>query len=167
MRSFKLCLFISLIFAASSQCFSQAKYDKAIKATETLYESGDYGKAISGLEKFKKKAFKKLGQQNAYTAKYYYLMAKYRLASGQITDFETNVQAAISSSVINNKDFSQKHGQMLADIGELYILNGSYRVARGYLDQSKKIFDEGKFWTDDIKARWNVLNAEAMTGQGY
>src|SRR6185369_8854254 len=139
MKSFKFILLVSLIFTVSSQCFSQAKYDKAIKATETSYETGDYRKAISGLEKFKKKAFKKLGQQNAYTAKYYFLMAKYQLASGQITDFETNVQTAISSSVINNKEFSQKHGQLLADVGELYILNGSYRQGREYLDRSKKI----------------------------
>ena len=160
-------LFTGLLFFISFHLLAQAKYDKAIKATETSYEIGEYRKAISGLEKFKKKAFKKLGQQNAYSAKYYYLMAKYQLASGQITDFESNVQTALSSSVINNKESSQKHGQLLADVGELYILNGSYRVAREYLNQSKKILDDGKFWTDGIKARWNVLLAEALTGQGY
>ncbi len=167
MKSFKFLLFIGLILTVSGQCFSQAKYDKSVKATETSYEIGEYRKAISGLEKFKKKAFKKLGQQNAYTAKYYFLMAKYHLASGRITDFESNVQTAISSSLINNKENSQKHGQLLADIGELHILNGSYRVGREYLDQSKKVLDAGSFWSDEIKARWNVLYAEALTGQGY
>jgi len=58
MKVFKFYLFIGLILTVSSQSFSQAKYDKAVKATETSYEIGEYRKAISGLEKFKKKAFK-------------------------------------------------------------------------------------------------------------
>jgi CHAT domain-containing protein len=167
MKTHKPVLLIGLTLLISFHLTGQAKYDKAIKATEVSYEIGDYRKAISGLEKFKKKAFKKLGQQNAYTAKYHYLLAKYHLASGQITDFENSVQTAISSSLINNKENSQKHGQLLANVGELYILNGSYRLGREYLNQSKKVLDEGKFWNDDIKARWNVLYAEALTGQGY
>ncbi len=121
----------------------------------------------SGLEKFKSKAFKKLGAQNAYTANYYYLMAKYHLATGKITDFESSVQTAISTSIVSNKESSQKHGQRLADIAELYILNGSFKVARDYLDRSKKILVEGNFMTDAIKARWGMLQAEAFTGQGY
>ncbi|MGC4020728.1 MAG: CHAT domain-containing protein [Cyclobacteriaceae bacterium] len=156
-----------LLFAIPASLFAQAKYDKAIKATDVAYESGDYKKAISGLEKFKKKAFKKLGPQNAYTVTYYYLMAKNCLGSGRINDFESNVQTAISSSVVNNKEDSKKHGQLLSDIAELYVLNGSFRVAREYLDKSKKILDAGAFMTDDIKAKWNIRYAEALTGQGY
>src|SRR5258708_6036249 len=166
MKAHKLILFIALI-SVSTKTFSQAKYDKAIKATEDKYEIGDYRKAISGLEKFKSKAFKKLGAQNAYTANYYYLMAKYHLATGKITDFESSVQTAISTSIVSNKESSQKHGQRLADIAELYILNGSFKVARDYLDRSKKIRVEGNFMTDAIKARWGMLQAEAFTGQGY
>ncbi|MBI1768208.1 MAG: CHAT domain-containing protein [Bacteroidetes bacterium] len=166
MKARKLILFIVLI-SIVSEAFSQAKYDKAIKATQDKYEIGDYRKAISGLEKFKNKAFKKLGAQNAYTANYYYLLAKYHLATGKITEFENSVQTAISTSIAANKENSQKHGQRLADIAELYILNGSHRVARGYLDQAKKILVEGNFMTDAIKARWGVLQAEALTGQGY
>ncbi|MBS1681145.1 MAG: CHAT domain-containing protein [Bacteroidetes bacterium] len=147
--------------------FAQAKYDKAIKATEVSYEAGDYKKAISRLEKFKKKAFKKLGTQNKYTATYYYLMAKNCLASGRITDFEGNAQTAITSNVSINNEQSQKHGELLSDIGELYVLNGSYRVAREYLEQSKKILDAGNFMTEDNKAKWGIRYAEALTGQGY
>lgn len=166
MKVYKPILFISLISVVSG-ALGQAKYDKAIKATLDKYEIGDYRKAISGLEKFKSKAFKKLGQQNAYTANYYYLMAKYHLATGKITDFENSVQTAISSSIVTSKESSQRHGQRLADIAELYILNGSYKVARDYLNQSKKILVDGNFMTDAIKARWGVLQAEALTGQGY
>jgi hypothetical protein len=62
-------VFLSLICV--SQSVGQAKYDKMLKAAETNYEAGNYSKAFSGLEKFKKKAFKKLGQQNVYTPTYF------------------------------------------------------------------------------------------------
>jgi len=68
----KFLVLIGLISLMYSELMSQAKYDKAIKATEDKYETGDYRKAISALEKFKAKAFKKLGPQNAYTANYHY-----------------------------------------------------------------------------------------------
>lgn len=167
MKARKTLFLIGLTLIIHFQSMSQAKYDKAIKATEDKYEQGDYRKAITGLEKFKSKAFKKLGEKNAYTANYYYLLAKYHLAAGKITDFEGNVQTAISSSIVTNTESSQKHGQRIADIAELYILSGSYRIAKDYLTISKKILDEGKFWTDGIKARWNVLQSEALVGQGY
>src|SRR6185295_1793336 len=166
MKPNSLILFSCLIFASLLAC-AQAKYDKMVAASETAYEIGDYSKAISNLEKFKKKAFKKLGQQNSYTPTYYLYTAKYLLASGKIKDFETNVETAVSSSILNNKETSQKHGQLLADIAELYILNGSYRVARDYLDQSKKTLEAGAFMTDANKARYNLLLAEILTGQGY
>jgi CHAT domain-containing protein len=169
MKTYNLIHLTGLFALVSISCpvLSQAKYDKMVNASEVAYETGDYKRAISNLEKFKKNAFKKLGQQNAYTATYYLLMAKYRLASGKIKDFETNVEAAISASEISNRENSLKHGQLLADIGELYILNGSYRVAREYLDRAKKILDAGAFMTEALTARWHLLYAEALIGQGY
>src|SRR5579859_852470 len=166
MKTCPLALLVCFIFSIHFVS-AQAKYDKMVNAAEIAYEAGDYKKALSNLEKFKKKAFKKLGQQNAYTATYYFLKAKYHLASGQIKDFETNVDVAISSTIINSKENSQKHGQLLTDVAELYILNGSYRVALEYLDRSKKILDAGAFMTEAIKARWSTLYAEAQIGQGF
>jgi len=149
-----------LIFV-SSLAGAQAKYDKMVAASEVAYETGDYKKAISNLEKFKKKAFKKLGQQNPYTPTYYLLTAKYLLASGKIRDFESNVELAVSSGLIVDKTNVPIYGKLLMDIGELYILNGSYRVAREYLDQAKKILDASAL------PHWSLLYAEALTGQGY
>ncbi|HTH57554.1 MAG TPA: CHAT domain-containing tetratricopeptide repeat protein [Cyclobacteriaceae bacterium] len=166
MKARKILFLIGLI-PLHFHSLGQAKNDKALKATEDKYEIGDYRKAIAGLEKFKSKVFKKLGPQNPYTANYYYLLAKYQLGAGKITDFESAVQTAISTSIVTNTESSQKHGQRIADIAELYILNGSYRVAKDYLAASKKIQEEGKFWTDGGKARWSVLQSEALTGQGY
>jgi len=166
MKIDSLILIVCLIFV-SLLADAQAKYDKMVAASEAAYETGDYKKAISSLEKFKKKAFKKLGPQNAYTPTYYLLTAKYLLASGKIKDFETNAQTAISSSILNNKETSEKHGQLLSDVAELYVLNGSYRVAKEYLEQSKKVLEAGAFMTESNKARWNLLLAEVLTGQGY
>lgn len=166
MKTFRFIPFVCLFFAVQHSP-AQAKYDKMVNAAEVAYETGDYKKAIANLEKFKKKAFKKLGQQNPYTPTYYLLTAKYLLAAGKIKDFETSVETSISSSILINKENSEKHGKLLADIAELYILNGSYRVAREYLDRSKKVLDDGAFMTETLTARWNLLLAEALTGQGY
>src|SRR6267378_4592645 len=81
------------------KCIGQTKEEKAIQAAETVYETGDYKKAQSSLDKFKKKTFKKLGAENQYTATYYLLTAKYNLASGLFVDFELNMKTAISSSI--------------------------------------------------------------------
>jgi CHAT domain-containing protein len=163
----KILKLIPLFLFIVSFTIAQSKYDKSIAAVEATYETGDYAKATSSLEKFKKKAFKKLGQQNVYTVKYYFLLAKFSLASGNFTEFESNLQSAISNSLLIDKENSQKHGLLLMNAGELYIQNGSYRVSRNYLNESKKILEKGAFFNDDTKARWEVAMAEAMTGQGY
>jgi len=161
-------LFLTLFLTLGSICiFAQAKYDKMVKASETAYDLGDYKKAISNLEKLKKKGFKKLGQQNQYTPLYYLYKAKYHLASGKLKDFETNIDLAISASIVNYKEDSEKHGQLLMNVAELHILNGSYRLAKVFLDQAKKILDAGAFMTDTNKSRWGLLLAEVQTGQGY
>jgi len=160
---------LSLIFVllAGGQVLGQAKYDKMINKAEASYETGDYAKAISNLNKFKKKAFKKLGQQNAYTPTYYLLLAKYNLGSGYITEFESNLQQAVSTSASINQENTQKHALILIGAGELNTQNGSYKVAREYLDQASKILQDNSLWTDAIKGQWSLATAEAMTGQGY
>ena len=164
MKILKLTGFLFLITAFAT---AQSKYDKSIAAVEATYETGDYKKATASLEKFKKKAFKKLGQQNAYTVKYYLLLAKFSLASGSFTEFESNLQLAVSNSLLIDKENSQKHGLLLLEAAQLYAQNGSYRISRNYLNDSKKILEKGAFFNDDTKARWEVAVAEAMTGQGY
>jgi hypothetical protein len=84
----KLVSTLMLVFSISAFVFPQSKYDKMIAAAEVSYEAGNYKKAMSSLEKFKKKAFKKLGQQNEYTPTYHFLAAKYNLATGHIQEFE-------------------------------------------------------------------------------
>ena len=168
----KRCIFVApVLFLAVAlpfgKCFAQSKDEKAIQAAETIYETGDYKKAQTSLDKFKKKAFKKLGAQNQYTATYHLLTAKYNLASGMLLDFESNLKLAITSSVSVNQENSQKHGLLLLAAGELYAQSGSFHTAKGFLANSKTILEGGKFMTDPILARWNVAMAEVLTGQGF
>lgn len=163
----KIVKIVGLLSFVTFTVWSQAKHDKAILAIETTFETGDYNKAISALEKFKKKNFKKLGEPNPYLVKYYLITAKCNLASGRFADFESNVKTAISKSLLIDQEASQKHGLLLLSVAELYTQNGSYRVARTYLEDAKRILDKGAFFTEETKAHWEVAMAEAMTGQGY
>jgi CHAT domain-containing protein len=158
---------IGFLLFVTSAALSQNKYDKSIASIEKTYETGDYNKAISALLKFKKKASKKLGEQNPYLVTYYFLTAKCNLAAGRFNDFESNLQLAVSTSLLIDKENSQKHGMLLLRAAELYSQNGSYRMARNFLEDSKKILEKGAFFNEDTKVRWEVAMAEAMTGQGY
>lgn len=155
-----------LVFGGFARpCFAQSKDDKAILAAEVLYEAGDYKKAQSSLDKFKKKTFKKLGEQNQYTATYNLLTAKYNLAAGMLIEFESYVKSALAASVAINQENSQKHGLVMLDAAELYAQSGQYRIASDMLKNARKILDNGM--TDPIRARWNVAMANVMTGQGF
>ncbi|MBN8577414.1 MAG: CHAT domain-containing protein [Cytophagales bacterium] len=154
-------------------CFSpaglmaQAKYDKMLTKAEANYNSGNYNKAISGLEKFRKKAFKKLGQQNVYVPTYYLRLAKYNLASGYIQEFETNIQKAVSNSQSIHQDNSQSYALVLVEAAQLHNMNGSYRVAREYLKQAQQVLEGGDFMKGLTKAQYELVLAETFTGQGY
>jgi CHAT domain-containing protein len=165
-------LIISIILALAlwpggNTASAQSKYDKMLKAAEARYELGDYAKAKSALEKFKNKAFKKLGKQNTYTPTYYFLSAKYSLATGYISEFETNLFAAINQSIVINQEMSQPHMLLLIGAAELHNQNGTYNEAVSFLNKAKKIMDDGGFANDIIRAQWSIALAEAYTGQGY
>ncbi len=156
-----------LILLGYGEVMGQGKYDKMLKTAEVSYEAGNYAKALSSLEKFKKKAFKKLGQHNPYTPTYHLLNAKYNLASGYIPEFVSSVQTAVSTSISINQENSEAHLKILIGAADLYNMNGSYLEARSYLDNAKKITDGGIAASDLTKALLRISVAEAMTGQGY
>ncbi|MFN5170595.1 MAG: CHAT domain-containing protein [Cyclobacteriaceae bacterium] len=156
-----LCLLLSL------QALAQAKYDKMIAGAEAAYRSGDYKKAISALAKFQKKAAAKLGKTNKYTPAYHMMLAKYSLASGMVSDFQTNMEEALRTSVSINGESSVAHYLVMVEAGELNNLNGSYLNARTLLDKAKKTGEASGQLTEAQKARWDLAFAETLTGQGY
>ena len=157
--------FLLLLVAVSVS--AQTKYDKTMASIDATYETGDYKKTLSALEKFKKKSFKKLGTSNPYLVRYYMMIAKCDLASGMFTEFEANLKTAISTSLSVNTENSKSHGMVLQEAGELYTRNGSYKIAKQYLTDARVIFNKGGFFDEDAKARWEVAQAEMLTGQGF
>ncbi len=158
---------IFLLLTSASIVPAQSKYDKMIAVAEVAYEKGDYAFALSAIEKFKKKAFKKLGQQNQYTPTYHFLKAKYNLGLGQLVNFESDLKNAIESSISLNQEKSEKHGIFLIDAAELYLQNGSFRLANEYLVNARKILDTGGFKNEVTLARWEVDMGEVLSGQGF
>lgn len=146
---------------------AQAKYDKYVIKSEGYYNIGDYTKSLSTLEKLKKKTNKKLGVLNPYTPKYYLLRAKNDLGAGLLVDFDSNLQKAIETSSQIHQDNSQSHALVYVEAAKLHNQNGSYRIAREMLDNAKRILDAGGFFTEDIGARYDIVLAETLGGQGY
>jgi len=164
----KKLLIVFFAFATlSNYTFGQAKYDKMLKKVEVAYETGSYESATSALEKFKNKATKKLGTQNGYMPTYYLFQAKNNLSSGMIMEFESNLKAAESSSISINQENSMKNGILLLEAADLHITGGSYRIAKQYLERSRKILETGGFITEPLKARLDLSTAEVLNGQGF
>jgi CHAT domain-containing protein/tetratricopeptide (TPR) repeat protein len=157
-------LFLVLCVSIAS---AQKKYEKRINKSKAQYEKGEYEKAFKTINKMHKKAAKKFGLQNQYTPTYYVLLAKYNLASGFLSDFESNLQMALGTSLSINKDSSTQHGLMFLNAAELNIENGAYRVAKEYLEQANKVLTSGNHLNDAIKARLDMTRAKALSGQGF
>lgn len=156
-----------LISALSVEVRAQAKYDKMYDKAEAAYQSGDYKTAETALEKFYSKASGKLGKPNKYTGAYLFSKTKYALALGMPIEFENQAAQVIQHSVSINSEKSKAHGQLLLDIADLQIQNETYKTALAYVEQAKKILKEGNFLDEVTSARLAMVQAEAMTGQGY
>jgi tetratricopeptide (TPR) repeat protein len=168
MKTFhKALTLFSVNFFLFTVSLGQAKYDKMFNKAEEMYVLGDYKGAEAALEKAYSKASKKLGKQSKYATPYYFSKTKYALATGLLFDFESLGQETIKQSVAINSEKSQPHGMLLLDIAELYIQNGSFRVALEYIEQSRKILKEGNFLDAGTVAYLDLAKAEALTGQGY
>jgi CHAT domain-containing protein len=158
---------ILLLLGLNTLVIAQNKWDKSIAKAEVLYNSGAYSAASKALGKFKKKVNAKLGAQNEYTPTIFLLQAKYDLASGLPVEFESNLQSALNATAALSSEKSEKYGAMLINAAELHNLNGSYRQSREYLVNAKKILEELSLMKDPIKAKWDLVMAEALTGQGF
>lgn len=144
-----------------------AKYEKGLVKTEEALVNGNYKSAKSQLTKARKKIVSKLGAQNVLSARMYLMDARADLGLGMPKDFEVNIQNALKASLVVNGESSEKHAAVLIEIGDMNNQNGSYRVAREYLDKAKQIIDVGTFSKDAIRAKLDIVMAETMVGQGY
>jgi CHAT domain-containing protein len=145
---------------------SQDKNEKFLRKAEASYATGDYKKAFSNLEKFRKKVNKKLGTPNQYTPVYYLTYSKYNLASGMILEFESNLQSAITS-LNTAAERTEKSFDLMIDAAQLYNQNGSYLKARTLLESVQTSLKVVGWLKDPIQAKWELSYAEAIAGQGY
>lgn len=156
--------------AAKEQAKAQkelAKYEKTlVKAEEAIYE-GDYKSAKSQLTKARKKIVAKLGAQNNLSARMYLMDARCDLGMGMPKDFETDVENALKVSFAVNGEASEKHAAVLIEVADLNNQNGNYVVSRRHLDKAKELIDVGTFNKEPIRARFDIVLAETMVGQGY
>lgn len=152
--------------AAFTPALSQnKKLDKSLKKIDGYYASGEFNKALSGLKKFKGGA-EKMGPQSNYIVEYYIREARFNLAAGVLSSFDQSITSALKASASAYTEESKMYASTLLDAAELYNQYGNFRLAREYVDKSKKIMEKVGV-TDDIKGRTTLLEAEAMIGQGF
>ncbi|HRI79043.1 MAG TPA: CHAT domain-containing protein [Cyclobacteriaceae bacterium] len=156
-----------LLFVINCFVSAQSKWDKTLAKTEAIYVTGAYKSAGSSLAKFKKKVDAKLGGQNPYTPTILLMQAKIALHSGLPLEFETNAQSALGSSKSINGETNDKYANMVIDVADLYNQNGSFRIAREYLNEARKILEGANLFKDPIKAKWDLVMGETLSGQGY
>ncbi len=143
------------------------KLEKGLVKPEEAYAIGNYKSAKSQLAKARKKIVAKLGAQNALSARMFLLDAKCDLGLGMPKDFEANLQSAVKASATANSEAGEKYAAVLIEAADLYNQNGSYRVAREYIDKAKQVIDVGSFNKDALRAQLDIVTAETMVGQGF
>jgi CHAT domain-containing protein len=163
----KILLFALILISLVSSAQKKGSREKVLKhhrKAEASYDKGDYARALKALEKFRKSAAGRLGANHEFIPLYYYTLAKYQLANGLLTDFETH---ATTATRVATEGSAVQHS-ILIGVAELYSQSGHYRKAAALLAPFK---DE--LAKDDapaarlLRARWEVAWAEALTGQGH
>lgn len=159
-------LIIGVIFATLS--YSQKKGNnekllKSFKKAEASYTLGDYKSALKNLEKFRKSAASKLGNNNEFTPLYYLSLAKYQLGNGLVNDFQTNATTALRVSGEGDKFMPE----IQITVAGLYSQSGAHLKASEILKGIKTQLTGTRTLDELLAARWEVAYAEALTGQGY
>ena len=98
MKNIAILLLLSVMSVSA-----QTKYDKTMASIEATYETGDYKKTLSALEKFKKKSFKKRGEKRIVHHGFVHIQASFNNTLVTITDAEGAVVSWSSAGAIGFK----------------------------------------------------------------
>ena len=158
-----------LIFALliGTTAFSQKKFDKALAKADKYYNAGNYSKAISALNKFKKSVTAKLGQSNKYMPGYYIREARTNLNAGNLAGFDASLTNAVAASTAINTAATNSHAAILTDVGETYNQYGYFRLSREFLLEALSINQQVQPEDLVLRGRINLELAEALIGQGF
>ena len=165
LRHFAIVLLI--IFLGQSAIAQNKKFDKSLRKIDRYYNEGNFPKANSGLDKLRKSIVAKMGAKNPYMPGLYLREAKIDLASGLLKDFDNTLNEALLSSSAIFGDNSTTYASTLVDVAVIYNDFGNYRISREYVDRARDLLISTNQLTDLLKARLALVEAEAMTGQGF
>jgi len=163
-----LAFFLLAIVIVIYPSFSQdKKFDKSLKKVDKYYAEGNFLKASSSLAKLRKSIIAKLGQKSTYAPGLYIREARINLASGLLKDFDKTLNDALLSSTSIFGDNSTHYASTLIDVAAIYNEYGNYRISREYVDRARDVLTKTNQLTDLLKTRIGLVEAEAMTGQGF
>src|SRR6476620_3160655 len=161
-----LLLSVALCFLMSTACFAQnKKLDKSLKKIDGLYNGGAFEKALSGLGKFKRSA-EKLGPNNNYLLAAHLREAKFNLALGVLTNFETSISNALNTSLAAYGETSTSYAITNLDVADIYLEYGNFRLSREYTEKAEAILKKTNQLDAALTGRIAMTKAEAMIGQG-
>ncbi len=167
MKSLLKVLIALCLFSMPIVSMGQSKYDKIILKADFQYDAGDYEKAKKTLDKFKKKVTKKLGANNDYMPGYHLRKAKFELALGYLTTFESDLENSIQASKTIYGEKSTKAALHMVKVAEIMAHYGHYVKAENYLEQGLSLLKNSEGYDDKVKAQTQLTQAEILTGQGY
>lgn len=151
----------------STTVLAQKKFDKALAKADKSYNNGDYAKALKALAKYKSMVTSKLGPSNASMPGYHTRFAKYNLAYGVLTNFQSSLDQALTISTSVFGEQTVNHASTLIEVAEVYNQYGYYRKSRELLDQANDIVNKAEQVDPVIKTKLILERAEAMIGQGF
>lgn len=156
-----------LILAGYPAISQNKKIDKSLRKVDSYYAQGNFPKASSALIKLRKSIVAKMGQKNTYVPGLYIREARINLASGLLKEFDQTLNDALLSSSSIFGDNSTSYASTLIDVAAIYNEYGNYRISREYSDRARDLLVKTNQLTDVLKARIALVEAEAMTGQGF
>ena len=120
------------------------------------------------MNKLKNSIIAKMGQKNSYVPGLYIREARINLASGLLKDFDKTLNNALLSSISMFGDNSTSYATTLIDVADIYNAYGNYRLSAEFiLIKQKNCLRKSNQLTDLLKGRIALVEAEAMTGQGF
>ncbi|WP_276365772.1 CHAT domain-containing protein [Chryseolinea sp. H1M3-3] len=161
-------LALVLLIIAIQPSFSQnKKFDKSLRKLDSYYAEGNFPKALGALDKLRKTIVAKMGQKNPYVPALYIREARINLASGLLKDFDKTLDNALLSSASIYGDNSTSYASTLIDVAAIYNEFGNHRVSREYVDRARDLLANTNQLTEILKSRIALVEADAMTGQGF
>lgn len=161
-------LAVVLLIIAIHPSFSQnKKFDKSLRKLDAYYGEGNFSKASNTLVKLRNSIIAKMGQKNTYMPGLYIREARINLASGLLSNFDQTLDNALLSSAGIFGDNSTNYASTFIDVADIYNAYGNYRISREYADSARDLLTKTNQLTEVLKARIALVEAEAMTGQGF